>query len=361
MNINKLLVLTVFICLHVAFFTSNVTGTTQSKESDVESIQATDTSKESHLSQPKIIFEEEFYDFGIAGPGESIIHTFNFINTGTTALKITRISKSCGCTTAKVAKTDVLPGEAGSVLVTMAAKRYKGKQEETVTVYSNDPGSPASVLTIHGVIKAGFAVLPQGVHFADVKKGETVTKRVQLLQLSSSPLTLNRVEANEKHVSTEVSEITEENKTGFNINITLKPEAPVGVLSEIVTLHTNLNKHPRIDIPVWANITGRIKVQPKAFSFGTVDKGGKIPQTITVYSSDGTDFNVLKVSCDLPFIHLSSSNDEKDNLVKISGTIDNISPAGRCSGSIDIYTDDTDQNVIHIPVYGIIQKQETIN
>ncbi len=358
---SKLLLLTVFICLQATLLTSNVKGVTPSKESDGEAIQTTGKLKKSHLSHPEIIFEEKSYDFGIAGPEEKIIHTFDFINTGTADLRITRVSKSCGCTTARVEKTDVPPGETGSVFVTMAAKRYKGKQEETVTIYSNDPGSPENVLTIHGVIKAGFAVLPQGIHFADVRKGETVTKRVQLLQLSSDPLTLNRIESNEEYVSTEVSEITEENKRGFNIDITLKSETPVGDLSEIVTLHTNLNKHPRIDIPVWANITGRIRVEPGALSFGAVQKGDDIPQDIIVSDNSGENFKVLNVDCDLPFIHLKSSIDKENNVVRISGNIDKMSPAGRCSGKIYIYTNDPDQGILHVPVYGVIQNKETIN
>ncbi len=359
MNINKLLVRAVFICLNVAFFTLNVTGTTQSEESDVESIQATDISKESNISHPKILFEDGVYDFGIAGPGQEVIHTFNFTNTGTAHLQINRVSTSCGCTAALVTEKVVSPGEIGSILVTLKTKRYKGKKEETITIYSNDPNNPESVLTIRGIIKTEFAVVPQGLHFGEVKKGDTATSMVQLLQLSSNPLILDKIEANDEYLTTQTSKITEENKKGFNIDITIKPVVPVGEFSEVITLHTNLSKKPRIDIPIWANIAGRIQVQPKAFSFGTVEKGGKILHAITVSSSDGTDFNVLKVVCDLPFINIRTSDDEKDNLVRISGTIDDLSPAGRCSGRIDIYTDDTDQNVIHIPIYGVIQKQKS--
>jgi len=83
---------------------------------------------------------------------------------------------------------------------------------------------------------------------------ETVTGSVKLLQLSQNKLVLHRIEVKEKYLNATTSRFRDENSRGINIDISLKPEAPVGALSEVVTLHTNLKRRPRIDVPVWANI-----------------------------------------------------------------------------------------------------------
>ena len=306
--------------------------------------------------QPHMAFEELNYDFGIAGPGDRITHIFKFTNAGSEPLQITRVSTSCGCTAALLSKKEIFPGGSEEIRATFKTKRFEGIQETTITVYSNDPDDSNIDLTIIGAIKRDVAVVPQGINFGDVQKGETVTSKVKLLQLSQNKLVLHRIEVNEKYLNATTSRFRDENSRGFNIDITLEPEAPVGALNEVITLHTNLKRRPRIDVPVWANILGRIQVQPKILSLGTISKGGKISQPITVSSSDGKRFHVLKITCDLPFIHLQSSVDKKNNVVKISGTIDKVSPAGRLSGRIDIYTDEPDQSVVHMPVYGVIQK-----
>ncbi|RLC24182.1 MAG: hypothetical protein DRH21_05900 [Deltaproteobacteria bacterium] len=267
-----------------------------------------------------------------------------------------RVSTSCGCTAALLSKKEIFPRGSGEIQATFKTKRFEGDQETTITVYSNDPDDPEIELTIIGTIKRDVAVVPQGINWGDVEKGETVTSSVRLLQLSQNKLVLRRIEVNEKYLNATTSRFREENSRGINIDITLKSEAPVGELSEVITLHTNIKRRPRIDVPVWANILGRLQVQPKILSLRAISKGGKISQSITVSSSDGKKFHVLKANCDLPFIHLQSSVDKKNNIVKISGTIDKVSPAGRLSGHIDIYTDDLDQSVIHVPVYGVIEK-----
>jgi len=333
------------------------TGVTASKQN--ESIpQPNGLSPVSHeRSIPILVFEDSIYDFGISGPKEKITHTFKFTNYGTVPLQITRIHPSCGCMVALVSSKDIPPGGHGEINATFETKEYESEQVETITVYSNDTDKPETELIIRGKIKTEIAIVPQGLHLGNIEKGKTAVGRVKIFQLSQKPLILEKVEVNERFLTIKTSRFREENQRGINIDVTLRPEAQVGELREVITFHTNLKKRPRIDIPIWANILGKIIVQPKALSFGTVSKGDKIPQTIILTSSEETRLRVLKVTCDLPFIHVSPFFDEKHNIVKIYANVDKISPAGRCSGRIDIYTDDPDQGVFHVPVNGVIQRR----
>ena len=203
-------------------------------------------------------FEELNYDFGIAGPGHRITHIFKFTNTGSEPLQIIRVNTSCGCTAALLSKKEVFPGGSGEIRATFKTKRFEGIQETTITVYSNDPDTPEIDLTIIGAIKRDVAVVPQGINFGDVEKGETVTGSVKLLQLSQNKLVLHRIEVNEKYLHVTTSRFREENSRGINIDISLKSEAPAGPLNEVITLHTNLKRRPRIDVLVYGVIKGRL-------------------------------------------------------------------------------------------------------
>ncbi len=204
--------------------------------------------------KPALVFKEQVYDFGIAGPEQKIRHTFKFINSGSEPLKIIKLSPSCGCTVALIPETEVMPGGSGEIQAVLETGKYEGKQKATIVVHSNDPLRAEIVLTIKGIIKTGIAVVPQGISFGNIQKGETAAARVRVLQLSDAPLVLEKIELNDKFLTVETSEFGEENSRGINIYIILKPEIPAGMFSEVITLHTNLKKYQRIDVPVIANI-----------------------------------------------------------------------------------------------------------
>jgi len=212
---------------------------------------------DSEAPAPRLTFEQPVYDFGIAGEKQKITHTFRFTNTGAAPLEITGVKTGCRCTAAILSATDTPPGESGAIRATLETFDHEGKEERRISVRSNDPAQPETALTILGRIKTGLALVPQGLHLGSIQEGNAATGRVRLLQLSDNRLAVDRVEFNEKYLAVTTSRFTDENNRGINIDITVKPEAPVGRLSEVVTLHTSVKQRSRVDIPVWANVVGR--------------------------------------------------------------------------------------------------------
>jgi len=223
-------------------------------------ISCTSTSFKNRIKQssfPNIKFDHLTYDFQIAGPARKIHHTFRFTNTGSKTLVIDRLNTDCGCTAAMISEKNIQPGKSGAIKTTFETKKYEGKQKKSITVYSNDPDNPEIQLVIKGIIKRHVAVVPQGINFGNVIIGQGANGSIKLLQLSNEKLILHKIENNNKYLNIFTSTLQEENNEGILINVSLKPEAPVGVFSDIITLHTNLKKRPRIDVPVWANIKRR--------------------------------------------------------------------------------------------------------
>jgi len=303
---------------------------------------------------PNIQFEERVYDFGIAGQQEKITHNYKFKNVGKGELVIKSVRAPCGCIATLVTSKRVPPGVTGVIKVTFETRKYKGKLTKSIFVYSNDPDEPKIELKISGVVKTDFALKPEFLHFGDVEKGETVTKTLKLIQVGQEQLTLNRVEAAREYFSTSISSFKDERHKGFKIDVSLKPSAPVGRLMEVITLHTNLKRHPRIDVPVWGNILGRIRVKPQRLSLGLIKKGSYSPKKIEVKATDQFDFKIVKVESNVPFLSTKVSEVKKSKRFEITLKVDKKAPAGRLRGQISIYTDDPDQALIKVPVYGLI-------
>lgn len=75
---------------------------------------------------------------------------FEFKNTGKTAVIITNVKASCGCTATDYTKTPIQPGETAKISATYNAAA-KGAFSKTVTVTTNAEETP-KVLTFKGTV-----------------------------------------------------------------------------------------------------------------------------------------------------------------------------------------------------------------
>jgi hypothetical protein len=76
-------------------------------------------------------------DLGTITQGDTIMHVYNFKNTGNMPLVLSNVSASCGCTTPSYSKDPVAPGEKGFITVKFNSKGKEGKLNKTVTAYAN--------------------------------------------------------------------------------------------------------------------------------------------------------------------------------------------------------------------------------
>lgn len=75
---------------------------------------------------------------------------FEFKNTGKTAVVITSVQGSCGCTATNYTKEPILPGKSAKITATYNAAS-KGAFSKTVTVVTSAETTP-KVLTLKGIV-----------------------------------------------------------------------------------------------------------------------------------------------------------------------------------------------------------------
>ena len=101
---------------------------------------------------PKIVFKEDFWNFGRAKAGEDLIHEFVFKNEGDAPLNLSSVETSCGCTAALVSEKTVKPGKSGRIKVTFGTRGYSGEVVRYVYVESDDPNQPRIQLKVAATI-----------------------------------------------------------------------------------------------------------------------------------------------------------------------------------------------------------------
>lgn len=114
---------------------------------------------------------------------------FPFKNTGSTAVDVTQVESSCGCTTVALEKRHYEPGEGGEIVARYTIADHTGVQKKTVLVATGDGASPMELgLTVR--IPEVLRITPS---FVTWKHGEAPAPKTIVLELVQPDTTLKDI------------------------------------------------------------------------------------------------------------------------------------------------------------------------
>ena len=112
-----------------------------------------DLGPEEIANAPKIGIKNKVLDFGEISSGEKVEHSFVVSNSGKRDLIIRRVKASCGCTAVTPDKKVIPEGESTEIKVVFNSSGKKGRQNKSITIITNDPKQPTTILRITGIVK----------------------------------------------------------------------------------------------------------------------------------------------------------------------------------------------------------------
>lgn len=101
---------------------------------------------------PVVSFDSDSFDFGDIKPNSKSEHVFTLKNKGKMDLIIRNVASSCGCTAVSPSKNKLAAGESAPIKVVFDSTGKTGRQNKTITVITNDPRNPTSIIRIAGNI-----------------------------------------------------------------------------------------------------------------------------------------------------------------------------------------------------------------
>jgi hypothetical protein len=102
------------------------------------------------MTASTLVWKAETIDVGQIPQGTPKAIVYEFKNTGKTAVVITSVQGSCGCTATDYTKEPILPGKTAKVTATYNAAN-KGAFTKTVTVVTSAETTP-KILTLKGSV-----------------------------------------------------------------------------------------------------------------------------------------------------------------------------------------------------------------
>ena len=191
----------------------------------------------STVAQAQLSWEKTELELNPAPGADSAVATFKYENKGTAKVHINNVRTSCGCTTAALAKNDVEPGEKGEIVATLKTGDRVGQQTKTVTVETDDPKSPQTILTLKANIIQLLELQPSFVTWQANEKPEpkTITakagKGVTIKNLevtSSTPDFTTKVEAGASAGEFKIIVSPKDTTHQATANLTIKPDSSAG-------------------------------------------------------------------------------------------------------------------------------------
>lgn len=101
---------------------------------------------------PKAVFNSTIFDFGTIKEGDRPRYNFVLTNQGKSDLHIRKVNAACGCTAVKH-ESVIKPGQSTELSVVFNSSGKKNRQNKSITVITNDPKNPTTILRVMGTVQ----------------------------------------------------------------------------------------------------------------------------------------------------------------------------------------------------------------
>ena len=253
---------------------------------------------------PRIACDGASFDFGEVMDKERVDHTFVLKNAGGAELVINKVTTSCGCTTASLAKKNLAPGESVDVAAKFSLKGRSGHQKKTISVHSNDPVSPLLRLQLCAHVRRSIEVSPPAVGFGRVGLGLGAERKVTLSASSGTVFRVMGVVTDEvSFCDVRVDTVTEGAAYAVTCNLRTNAVPTGGAVRGRIVVNTDHPLYSNIVIRVSGVRDSELVAIPSALTF---QKPGGEPAPVTRYvlirSGDKKPIEILKVNVPLDTI-----------------------------------------------------------
>lgn len=267
------------------------------------------------------LFSERAHDFGAVPRGAKVRHTFVLTNRLSEPLTILDVRASCGCTTGRAGSSLVPPGRSTTVEAEMDTRNFVGKKSTVLNVaLATAGGRQAEVqLGVSSTILSDIVLNPGTIDFGSTARGQASKQTVTIERLGAPSWKVERMVSGCQAINAQLVEaVRNASQVGYVLEVSLKPDAPIGVVRDEIRLMTNDAESPVFPIQVNAVIRGELTASPSLLSMGNVGSAGSVqgkflvrasrPFTIRAISGSGDGFNAVADDPTAKAVHIVTVN-----------------------------------------------------
>jgi hypothetical protein len=226
------------------------------------------------------------HEFGTVPRGAQLFHRFPITNIYAVRMEIVSVQSGCGCVSAEASKRVLEPRETAYIDVNMDGRRFTGSKAVMVRVTVGPEFVSTAELRVSAFCRADVVFNPGQVSFGSVPAGQPVSQAIDVEYAGALDWTVTEVLAKDLPVQTSLKQFRREpGQVGYRLEVTLKPDAPVGPLKQEIFLKTNDPASPLVPVLVEGVVQAAISVSPPVLGLGPVKVGETLTRRVVVRGS----------------------------------------------------------------------------
>jgi hypothetical protein len=263
------------------------------------------------------LFNESGHDFGPVPRGAKVRHAFVLTNQFTEPVTVVDVRASCGCTTGRATASLVQPGQSAAVEAEMDTRNFVGKKSTVLTVSVVTAGGREGEvrLGVSSTILSDVVLNPGTADFGLVPRGQTPSQVLTIDRVGLPTWRVERMVSNCKAIDATMVETTRNGSgVGYRLTVSIKPDAPAGLVRDEIRLITNDHETPVFPIQVTATVRSDLSASPTLLALGHVTSAGGAqgrflvraskPFTIQAIEGAGDGFTVTADDASPKTVHL---------------------------------------------------------
>ncbi len=305
-----------------------------------------------YAEQPRLQIEQAEFDFGVVDEGTAVKHDFQIRNAGDADLRIERLVPGCQCTVPALASNLLAPGEAATVRVEMNTQGFSGPIERSVRIFSNDKEQSVPFLSLKGEVRPQVSITPAVLDFGELQKtsGSFPQEEVVVRVREGSQARISKIKSFSKNLV--LGKVLGDSKEK-RFTVGISPSAPPGELRERVIVGIDSGLQGSVNVPVFAVVTGALKIKPAVISLGILE-GGEIVRRVRVENKGSKPVNITKVSSSDSAVQVSYRPLKKQGkLYELEVRVDPAQVRRDLRAAITVETDLEGEPALSLGVYGI--------
>ncbi|MCE9566809.1 MAG: DUF1573 domain-containing protein [Planctomycetes bacterium] len=227
------------------------------------------------------------HNFGEVPHGTLCVQKFIITNIYDVPMQITDVRKSCTCLD-YVPMTKILqPNETAEFTVTMNTGKFVGLNAQTFYVTFGPKYVSTATIRVQATSRTDVSLTPGAVAFGTVPQGSRISQSVQV-KYSGRTREWKLTEVVPVQGPFDVR-FVETSRGGplrggaeYSVEVTLKPNATPGPISEQISIKTTDPTHPIVQIAVSGTVAAPIEIAPNKVRFDGVPVGQMVTQRVLV-------------------------------------------------------------------------------
>jgi hypothetical protein len=165
----------------------------------------------------------------------------------------------------------------------MDTERFTRRKDSNVVITFDAPQYAEVRIPITAYIRTDVVLTPGAANFGSVPVGNSAEKTIEVAYAGRPDWKISEVKTPRDYISVETTEtVREGGRVNYNLKISLKENAPIGLLQEQLTIVTDDANSPHVPLLFVARIESDIEVTPNVLAMGRMTAGSSKKMNLVV-------------------------------------------------------------------------------